>query len=126
MKKLIFPSPLKVRTGQIGPDGPITLPVTFLEFVHDNLLPQFGKTLRDFRRANQAWKQLQTGEKRGWAYLDSSLLDEMQKICEKREDWNVMFAMQMMTFFDAIENATKAEDVEPTELKVVEGGPESV
>ena len=120
MKKLTFPSPVKVRTGQVGPDGPILIAVSFLEFVHDNLMPQFGKTLRDFRRANQAWKQLQVGERRGWAYVDSSLVDEMQKICEKRDDWNVMFAMQMMNFFDAIEEAAKGADVEPTELKAVD------
>lgn len=120
MKKLTIPPPAQIRTGGIGPNGPILVQVTFYEFVHDNLLTQFGKTLKDFRRANQVMKQLQAGEKRGWAWVDTTLVEEMHKICEKREDWNVIFAMQMMSFFDAIEEAKNSADVEPTELKAVD------
>ena len=112
MKMLRVPSPITYRTGQVGADGqPTKATISFVDFVHDHVLPSFGKKLKDVQRALKVYERLTKSVE--LVYLDDSQVDELVKVCEE-VDWNPFVALQVTPFFDAlIEAKTSAADVTP-------------
>lgn len=118
MKKLHLPlKSISFRTGQLGTNGPLTAEISFYDFLHDNVLTGFGRKLKDVQRALSVGKKVLAAleGKKNYVYLDSTLVDEMQTVCETI-DWNPLLALQLEPFFEAIANAKAAKDEEPLGL----------
>lgn len=121
MKKLRIPSlPILFRTGQLSDKGAITVPLTFYDFVHDNVLTGFGKKFKDIQRAIAVSKKLADAiaAKKDFVWLDASAVDELQSVCESA-DWNPLLAIQMGPFFQVIADAKASKDEEPAEAPVL-------
>lgn len=107
MRRLTIPLPITIRTGAIGADGkPLTKEETFAEFLHDNIFTRFGNKLRDVRRALKIYDKLVDAQPGDAVEIDGSDWDKMMEQLQTG-DWNPFLALQVQTFFEAIEAATE-------------------
>ena len=109
------PEDIELRKRRFGADGlEIVTPQSFVDFLADDVLGQMGKTVKDARR-NQEILDLFDGAQPGdQVEIQRAWWNEIKEVLGK-DGWNPYMTRQLLSFFDAIENAQERQPDEKPE-----------
>lgn len=104
MRKIVVPQDVNIKTGTVDNRGePIVHKESFAEFLHDSVLSRMGTKLKDTRRNLKLYDKFIKADPNTEIKIDNADWDAMMDAL--KGDWNQFLAMQVLPFFDAIENA---------------------